>query len=142
MGLMRTRVWRGVEHEAILKMLDHAGCYDGLDLANLCGVETALRRAQLLEYAYGQDGRQKGKGGGGKGRRDFLQAGLLDEAAVFQGTHREHGDLMVCPALLDYVAREVERDASVLKQVRKAKEERKSAAAYPSDGGGKRGKGE
>ena len=53
---------------------------------------------------------------------------LLDEAGVFSGTHRETGEAMVAPELLDYVAKEVERDASVMKQIRKAREERKSAS--------------
>ena len=42
------------------------------------------------------------------------------------GRHREAGETMVSPDLLDFVAREVERDASVLKQVRKAREERRA----------------
>ena len=33
---------------------------------------------------------------------------------------------MICPALLTHVAAEVERDASVFKQVRKAREERRA----------------
>jgi hypothetical protein len=48
----------------------------------------------------------------------------MDESAFFLGTHREFGDTMVCPELLDFVAKEVEREASVMKQVRKAREER------------------
>lgn len=33
------------------------------------------------------------------------------------------GDVMVCPELLEYVSKEVERDASAMKHVRKAREE-------------------
>ena len=39
-----------------------------------------------------------------------------------------HGDVMICPDLMDYVAKETEREASVMKQVRKAREERTLAA--------------
>jgi hypothetical protein len=35
---------------------------------------------------------------------------------------------MVAPDLLEYVSKEVERDAAVLKQVRKAREERAAAS--------------
>ena len=38
------------------------------------------------------------------------------------------GEAMIAPSLLDYVAKEVERDASVMKQVRKAREERRLLA--------------
>lgn len=48
---------------------------------------------------------------------------LVHKAAVFAGNHRDSGHYMVCPDLLEYVGRKIERDASVLKQVRKAREE-------------------
>eukprot|EP00972_Heterocapsa_arctica_P081102 11950160-Heterocapsa_arctica.AAC.1 len=74
----------------------------------------------------------KGKGGGGKG---LMRMGFLDEAAVFAGARRDNGDAMVCPLLLEDVAKEVERDASVLKQVRKACEERSAMKSDSSKKG-------
>ena len=47
---------------------------------------------------------------------------------MFAGSHREFGDTMVAPELLDYVSKEIEKDASVMKQVRKAREERQAVA--------------
>ena len=125
---------RGVEaHEVALKTLEHAGTYDGLDAPNLASLELMMRKAQLCEYVYMQDsdtktdgGDKNNKGGNSGGSRTsgLLKVGFLDEAAVFAGAHRDHGDAMVCPLLLEYVAREVERDASVQKQARKARDER------------------
>ena len=43
------------------------------------------------------------------------------------GANRDYGEVMVAPVLLDHVAKEFERDAAVLKQVRKAREERRLA---------------
>ena len=40
------------------------------------------------------------------------------------GTNRDFGEVMVSPELLDFAAKELERDAAVMKQVRKAREER------------------
>ena len=40
---------------------------------------------------------------------------------------REHADVMLAPELLDYVAKEVEKDAAMMKTVRKAREERSAA---------------
>ena len=124
----------GVEaHEVALKTLEHAGTYDGVDVPNLASLELMMRKAQLCEYVYMQDsdtkvdsGGKNNKGGNSGGGRTsgLLKVGFLDEAAVFAGAHRDSGDAMVCPLLLEYVAREVERDASVLKQVRKARDER------------------
>ena len=41
------------------------------------------------------------------------------------GAHEDTGEAMVCPALLEYVSAEVEKDASIMKQVRKSREERR-----------------
>ena len=103
-----------------MKTLEHAGTYDGLDAPNLASLELMMRRAHLCEYVYMQDsdakidGGKNNKGGNSGGSRTsgLLKVGFLDEAAVFAGAHRDHGDAMVCPLLLEYVAREVERDAA------------------------------
>ena len=109
-----------------------------------------MRQAQLVEYACTQDsafayGGPSGPSGGGEaakeeadgekgnkkkgkkggGRDSDMRAGLLQEAVVFAGSHRDAGEYMIAPSLLDYVAKEIERDASVMKQVRKAREERR-----------------
>ena len=57
-----------------------------------------------------------------------MRAGLVDEAHIFTGSHRDSGECMVAPELLDYVAKEVERDASIMKQIRKGREERTALA--------------
>ena len=123
-GLTKTD-WGVDAHGVILRMLEEAGCYDGLDVANAAALEVAMRHAQLVEYVYAQDAASISKGKGKqKGASSSERAGLVDEASVFLGTHRETGEAMIAPDLLDYVAKEVERDASVMKQVRKAKERR------------------
>jgi hypothetical protein len=99
--------WGVAEHENLMKIIDKMGRYDGLDLTNLASAEMAFRRLQLIEYFYSE----KGPGG-----------------AIFSGTHREFGDTMIAPELLEYVSKEVERDAAILKQVRKAREERAAAS--------------
>ena len=86
-----------------------------------------FRQAQLVEYAYWQEHDSK-PAGKGEQKGKFVKVGMLDEAAAFTGQRHRSGDIMVCPLLLDFVAKEVERDASVLKQVRKAREERKALA--------------
>ena len=60
---------------------------------------------------------------GGKGAR-------LTEAAIFSGKHRECGEVMVVPELLTYVAAELERDSAIIKQMRKAREERRLAGKH------------
>ena len=59
----------------------------------------------------------------------------MDELVVFTGTHRETGEHMICPELLDYVSKEVERDTNIMKQIRKAREERRLAGSKKKDEG-------
>ncbi|CAK0869113.1 unnamed protein product [Prorocentrum cordatum] len=123
----------GVTHyESIMRMVDYLMTWDLLDLPNVVGVEVMLRQAQLYEYMYameyeardsGAKGKPKSRAGGG-----FLKFGFVDEVGVFTGTAREDGRMMVAPALLEHVAKQVERDAGILKQIRKAKEERRALA--------------
>eukprot|EP00974_Lingulodinium_polyedra_P118170 11166097-Lingulodinium_polyedra.AAC.1 len=76
-----------------------------------------LRESQVIEYVYDQmdqpscsSGDAKAHNNKGKGK-GLVRAGILEERDVFAGTHRAHGELMVSPELLDYVAKEVGRDA-------------------------------
>ena len=98
-----------------------------------------MRRCQLIEYVQSMeledDSNAKASGdGGGDGKkakargrgRGRLHHAFIDESAIFTGTSREFGDAMVCPELLSHVGAEIERDANVLKQVRKAREERRA----------------
>ena len=114
----------GVElHELAMRMLGRAGEFDGLEVCNLACIEDLLRQVQLIEYAYLQE--SDGGGGSKKDPKGKGRPGLYEESSIFAGTHRETGEAMIAPDLLDYVSKEVERDASILKQVRKAREERK-----------------
>ena len=84
-------------------------------------MEELVRHDQLVQYAYLQESVGKGKGKG--------TVGLYDETAFFTGTYREAGNAMVSPELLEFVGAEVGRDAGVLRQLRKAREEKRLLAA-------------
>ena len=55
-------------------------------------------------------------------------------AEWWDGLSKDKGEIMCCPALLDFVGKELERDGGVLKQLRKARGER--ARALKARGGG------
>ena len=59
----------------------------------------------------------------------------LEEQSTFGGITRAAATLMICPDLLSHVKTEVERDAALAKNLRKAREEREIARK-----GGKAGK--
>eukprot|EP00959_Pyramimonas_sp_CCMP1952_P335329 7021434-Pyramimonas_sp.AAC.1 len=81
-----------------MRMLEHLGCWDKLNLPDLVGVELAMRQAQLYECIYSMgfeaqqargsggaaladgDGKDKNKKGRGRGA-GLHKVGIVDEAA-------------------------------------------------------------
>ena len=95
----------------------HALQTDQLNGYNAMFCEVIFRRLQTIEFAYAERAREaEAKSIGGR----FS----LEEQQTFGGLTRQASTLMVCPELMDYVKSEVERDASLAKNLRKAREER------------------
>ena len=115
-------------HRVALEVLEVSGSYDQLNLANIAGLEKLLREAQFIEWQYAESAKKQADGGGdggkkpkGGGKGDVLVSGELQ---LFTGKHKEYGNIMISPELLEYVAKEAEKEVNVMKQVRKAREER------------------
>ena len=110
----------GVElHETLAGIIHTAACYDQLDLTNLAWVEMALRATQSIEFVYQERIIEK----------ETLAAGsrlTLEERSAFTGAVRPGQQLMVCPSLLEHVKKEAERTGGLLKELRKAREEREA----------------
>lgn len=123
--------WGVQEHFQLSMIAKHALQVDQLNGYNNLFLEVIFRRLQTIEYAYADRAReQESKAVGGRMS--------LEEQQTFGGVTRQAGTLMVCPELLDYVKLEVERDASLAKNLRKAREERELARRQ----GGKKKQGE
>ena len=112
--------WGIGEHWQLCQFLKFAGEIDQLDLTNCVSVEAAFRRIQTIEYSY-MDKVRESEAKTASGSR--LTA---EEQSVFGGTTRTHTALMISPKVLDYVRAEAERDASLAKNLRKAREEREA----------------
>jgi hypothetical protein len=117
---LQSEQWGVQEHEQLMKYVELAGEYDQLDLANCAFVEAILRRAQTIEWAYHDRLRESDTAGGGNTRLS------LEEFSAFSGVSKAGDLLMVAPSLLDHVKSVVERDASIMKNIRKAREEREA----------------
>ena len=101
------------EHEAMMRALEFALCYDQLQAAELATMEVLVRRAQMVELKY----------------RDRVvklspTGGVEDDEHLYMGTGLTRGLLMICPDLEDWVAGELQREASAAKERRKMREER------------------
>ena len=124
--------WGIQEHFQISMTLRQALCVDQLDAYNLLSVEIQFRRLQTIEFSYSEKAKEaESRAVGGR-----LS---LEEQTVFGGVTRQFSTLMVCPELLTHVKAEVEAEASLAKNLHKAREEREAARKSKKQGGGKAG---
>lgn len=99
-------------------ILKHALQVDQINGYNSMFVEITCRRLQTIEYAYAERARDLSS-------RSVGGELSVEEQQTFGGATRQASTkLMICPSLLDYVKAEVERDANLAKNLRKAREER------------------
>lgn len=112
--------WGIQEHLQLSMIAKHMIQVDQYNGYNSLSCEVVFRRLQTIEFAYAEKAREsEAKAVGGR-----LS---LEEQQTFGGVTRQAGTLMVCPELLDHVRAEVERDATLAKHLRKAREEREPA---------------
>ena len=111
-------------HATAMRCLAAAACQDQLDLPNLCFAELLAREAQMIEHHYRNEEKareeKKRKEKGGKGGVGMP----TDEAELFLGAGKNFTEVMLCPTLSEFVSKQLERDAAIMKQSRKAREER------------------
>ena len=109
--------WGVAEHFQLSMILKAALQQDQVDGYNNLFIEILFRRLQTIEYSYSEKAKEiEAKAAGGR-----LS---LEEQQTFGGLMRQASTLMVCPDLLTHVKTEVERDATLAKNLRKAREER------------------
>ena len=111
--------WGVQEHANITAVLKQAMQVDQIDPSNSVAVELLFRRLQTIEFSHAEKARElENKGAGGRLSSEEQQA--------FAGASRSTTTLLICPALLEHVRVEVEREASLAKNIRKAREEREA----------------
>lgn len=112
--------WGVQEHFQLSMTLRHALQIDQVDGFNLSFVEVMFRRLQTIEYAHSERAREaESRAVGGR-----LS---IEEQQTFGGLVRHAQTLMICPALLELVKSEVEKEVGLQKNMRKIREEREAA---------------
>ena len=106
-------------HEACCLMLESAVCFDQLNAPNLATIELMVRQIQIVEEKW----KERFAGAQDLGDVDSnlhlymgLGAGVGSRAA-----------LCICPALSEHISKELQKEAAVSKERRKAREERQLA---------------
>ena len=108
----------GDERQAGLRLLQIGIQFDQLNVSELAIFELICRKAQMIEYKYrGRYLHRMGAAGDD----------LAEDEHIYHGTSETRGLMMISPALSSYVAAELHKDAIVLKERRKVREERSTA---------------
>ncbi len=95
-------------------------CYDQLNMFNNGAAEIVARQLQLIEEKY-------------KEKLLTAHGDAGEDSHLFMGTRGTRGGLCVCPDLQAWIAGELQKESAVLKERRKAREER--TLARPKGGG-------
>jgi hypothetical protein len=98
-----------VRHEMLSEVLELLGSCDQLDLSNLAGVEALARALQYEEFEV---------------RKKSELRSPYSNAEHFMGRQKRVGGCLICPDLTEWVATKSSKDSAILKEQRKADEER------------------
>jgi hypothetical protein len=99
-------------HEMLAEILELAVCVDQLDVSNLSCFEILLRHTQMIEAEVKKSAESKKE---------------YDVSEYYLGRTRRTGGALVCPDLVKWVAERAGADSNILKEQRKAAEERRLA---------------
>lgn len=106
------------EHGMLSEILEQAACYDALNVSELLSYEVVARKYQMWEEYYRSALRNANARAGTSSSLD------AEEKDIFLGQRGSRGLALVCPALEEYVAVQLRDRSAILKERRKAREER------------------
>lgn len=99
-----------IEHESWCRVLHTLMCYDQLDVCNLAGVELVVRAIQRIEE---------------KHKFKMMAADETGENSLFMGTSGgSRSGTVISPKLTEWIGGELQKEALIAKERRKAREER------------------
>ena len=105
------------EHERSCRALEELLCFDQCNGANLAAVELLVRTIQVQQERY----RDRSAGGPASGGPDSVDTHL------FMGSELTRGGVCVCPLLQEWASAQLAKEQALLKERRKAREERELA---------------
>ena len=112
-------------HECARRCLELLVTYDQVDVTNIAGAEILSRQVQLVEEKW------KDRVAGS------LPSGDIEHDSHFYlGTSMSRGDLCACPLLQSWIAEQLSAESAILKERRKAREERTLTRVGGGGGGG------
>ncbi|CAK0818371.1 unnamed protein product, partial [Prorocentrum cordatum] len=122
------------QHDIICRILETSMVHDQLVITELASFEHLARQLQLIEErVYDEKSRKAAVALKGQGKKDATPQGALStEVGHFLGIGETKGNLCICPALMQFIAEQMQDEAAVSKERRKAREERALPPAFAS----------
>jgi hypothetical protein len=115
-----------VTHEHLCKILQTAVTVDQLDVTNSASMELVCREIQMIEEKYADKLKTKDP--------------LHEDGDYFMRMSMGQSNVCMCPALREWIGEQMKVDSSILKERRKAREERQLQRAPPEPHGKGAGK--
>ena len=107
------------EHECLSRALEAFLSFDQLEVSNLAGIGLMVRRLQLFEEKY---------------RYKIADPEASQDSHLYMGgLAGARGELCICPLRSEWIAKQLQKESAVMKERRKAGEER--VLARPKKGG-------
>ena len=103
-----------VVHELVSEVLEQLGSVDQCDICNLVGAETLCLRMQHVEYEI---------------RKRVEAKTPYDSSTYWMGKPRRTGGAIQSPDLAKFIASKASQESAIMKEQRKAEEERTLARA-------------
>ena len=97
------------EHETYCKVLQTMLTYDQLDFSNLASAEVIARQIRLIEERH---------------ENKLVDVDKHGQNHLISGLDETRGGICLSPALREYVAQELTKESLIMKERRKAREER------------------
>ena len=105
-----------IAHDTACRVLHTLVSYDQYDVSESAAAEIISRQIQMIEERHRDGGAQSSEGKN--------SAHSSQDTHLFLGTAASRGGLCVCPALQEWISEELRRESSIMKERRKAREER------------------
>jgi len=112
------------QHEGLCRILQLSTTFDQLDICNISAMELVCRQLQLLEAKEYE--KHLGK------QNEEVTSALVDNR-LYMGVGTSRGGLCICPKLEEFLSKELASEAAVMKEQRKAREERVLARPKKGD---------
>ena len=109
-----------VVHETCCRTLEQLVCFDQGNAPNLTSAEVVARQLQLAE--------EKEREVASEGKKDEV-SDLSSEGHLYLGGGHTRGNLCIAPELNAWISEELQKESAVLKERRKAREERNARVA-------------